>query len=132
MSVYEKAKEKLLNAPEWKKQLTDELLKPKRNRFPRRSVYASGVDEIWTADLADFHRYARQNKGFKFILVVVDVFSRYAWARPLKTKSGINMVEALQSIFQTEGPPETLDRSRNRILQCQRPSADEWCTVPQS
>ena len=108
MSVFDKAKRQRLDAPEWKKTLASELLKPKRNRFPRRSVYSSGVDEIWTADLLDIHRYARENKGYKYILVVVDVFSRYAWARPLKTKTGVNVSEALQDIFQTGRTPRKL------------------------
>ena len=108
MSVFDKAKRQRLDAPEWKKTLASELLKPKRNHFPRRSVYSSGVDEIWTADLLDIHRYARENKGYKYILVVVDVFSRYAWARPLKTKTGVNVSEALQDIFQTGRTPRKL------------------------
>ena len=70
MSVYEEAKRKRLNAPEWKKTLVKELLKPKLKRFKRRHVSSLGVDRIWTADLADMQKYARQNKGFKYILVV--------------------------------------------------------------
>ena len=89
--------------PPWKKQLAKELLKPKRNRFPRRNVHSKAVDEIWTADLVDMHRYASVNKGYKYILVVVDVFSRYAFARPLKAKTGANTAEALRDIFQSSG-----------------------------
>ena len=70
--VYEKAKRRRADAPDWKKQLTKELLKPKRRRFRRRKVLASGgVDSIWTADLLDIHQYAHQNKGYKFILIVL-------------------------------------------------------------
>lgn len=108
MSVYEKAKEKRLGAPEWKKQLTRELLRPKRNRFPRRSVYAKNVDEIWTADLIDVHRFARVNRGYKYILVVLDVFSRFAWARPLKTKTGAEVANAFRDIFQVGRTPAKL------------------------
>ena len=106
--VHAKAKRKRQNAPQWKLQLTQELLKPKRNRFKRRSVYSSGVDSIWTADLMDVHRYARQNKGYKYILVCLDVFSRYAWARPLKTKTGIEVAEALKDIFKGGRTPDKL------------------------
>ena len=104
MSVFDKAKRRRLDAPEWKKQLTSELLKPKRNNFTRRSVHSSGVDEIWTADLLDIHRYARENKGYKYILVVVDVFSRFAWARPLKSKTGASVSDAFQDIFSERTP----------------------------
>ena len=99
MSSYEKAKRKRLNAPEWKKTLAKELLKPRIKRFKRRHVTSLGVDRIWTADLADFHKYARQNKGYKYILVVLDVFSRYAWARPLKDKTGVSVTQAFKDIF---------------------------------
>ena len=50
MSVYEKAKEKRATAPTWKKELTKELLKPKRKRFPRRRIFSPNVDHIWTMD----------------------------------------------------------------------------------
>ena len=108
MSVYDRATVKRLGAPEWKKQLTNELLRPKRNRFQRRSVYARNVDEIWTADLMDVHRFARVNRGYKYILVVLDVFSRFAWARPLKTKTGAEVANALQDIFQKGRIPAKL------------------------
>ena len=101
MSVYERAKEKRIGAPEWKKQLASELLRPKRNRFPRRPVYGNKVDEIWTADLMDVHRFARVNKGYKYILVVLDVFSRFAWARPLKINTGVETAAAFRDIFRS-------------------------------
>ena len=101
MSVYETAREKRINAPEWKKQLTRELLKTKRNRFPRRRIFSPNVDYIWTMDLLDIHQYSHLNKGFNYILVVLDIFSRFAWARPLKSKSGNYVKDALQDIIET-------------------------------
>ena len=78
MSVYETAKEKRATAPTWKKELTKELLKPKRKRFPRRRIFSPNVDHIWTMDLLDIHQLSRQNKNYKYILVVLDIFSRFA------------------------------------------------------
>ena len=49
----------------------------------------------------DMHRYARQNKGYNYILIVLDVFSRYAFARPLKSKTGKETAAALEDIFET-------------------------------
>ena len=100
MSVYDKAKRKRLDAPEWQKQLATELLKEKRNSFPRRHVYSPDIDTIWTADLVDLQKYARTNKGYRYILVVLDVFSRYAWARPLKYKTGECVANAFNDILQ--------------------------------
>ena len=94
-----KAKDRRKNAPQWKKSLAKELLKQKKKRFPRRRVYSSKVDSILAADLVDVHRYAKQNKNNTFILVVIDVFSKKAWARGLKTKSGPNTAKALKDIL---------------------------------
>ena len=41
-------------------------------------------DEIWSADLVDMQAFSSFNKGFKYILTVIDVFSKYAWAVPIK------------------------------------------------
>ena len=95
--------EKYLNAPDWKKQLASELLQKPRKKFTRRSVYSPSLDSIWTADLLDIHGYATVNKGYKFILVILDVFSRYAWAKPLKNKTASEVANAFQSVFST-GP----------------------------
>ena len=103
MSVYETAKEKRATAPTWKKELTKELLKPKRKRFPRRRIFSPNVDHIWTMDLLDIHQLSRQNKNYKYILVVLDIFSRFAWARPLKDKTGLGVEKALQDIITTSG-----------------------------
>ena len=98
-TVYETAKRRRLDAPEWKKQLAQELLKPKRNRFDRRHIYSPSIDDTWTMDLADFEKYTRVNKGYRYILVVLDVFSRYAWARPLKRKTGVEVADAFKDIL---------------------------------
>ena len=99
-----KRKKGELNVQNGKKQLAKELLKTKRRRFAHRKVFATNVDSIWTADLLDIHQYARQNKGYKFILVVLDIFSRYARARPLKDKTGSNVASALQEIMTQTRP----------------------------
>lgn len=126
MSVYQKAKRRRLDAPQWKKTLVKELLRPKLKRFARRKVYSKGVDEIWTADLADFSQYSRQNRGYKFILVVLDVFSRYAWARPLKNKTGVQVTQAFEDIFKDGNKPiklwtdrgtEFLNTNMSRMLE---------------
>ena len=103
MDVYEKAKTRRRDAPAWKKQLVKELLKPKKHRFMRRKIFSPSVDDLWTADLADVHKYSRQNRGYNFILVVLDVFSRYAWARPLKNKTGVQCADAFDDILTKSG-----------------------------
>ena len=95
---------------EWTDELTDELHKPVRRKFRKRTVYAQGVDEIWAADLVDMQYYSIANKGFKYILMIIDVFSKYGWAIPIKNKSGPEIVRAFTELWDNEGqnPPKFL------------------------
>ena len=100
--------EKYDNAPEWKKKLANELQKPMRKKFLRRSVYSPGVDNTWTADLAFFDKLASVNKGYKYILVVIDIFSRFAWCKALKDKTGKEVCRAFKEIFDTGVKPKKI------------------------
>ena len=80
-------------------QLADELHKPIIRKFKKRKVYSSFRDNIWGADLADMQLLSKFNKGFRFLLCVIDVFSKYAWVVPLKDKIGISIVNAFQIIL---------------------------------
>ena len=92
-----------MSAEAWKKELAKELLRPKLHRFPRRKIFSPNVDRIWTMDLMVVEKYSKQNKNYKYILVVLDIFSRFAWARPLKTKTGKEVTDALRDIFTKSG-----------------------------
>ena len=52
----------------------------------KRTVYSSFRDNIWGVDLADMQLLSKFNKGFRFLLCVIDIFSKYAWVIPLKDK----------------------------------------------
>ena len=67
-------------------QLAEELHKPIIRKFEKRKVYSSFRDNIWGADLADMQLISKFNKGFRFLLCVIDIFSKYAWVIPLKDK----------------------------------------------
>ena len=71
---------------DWSNQLANELHKPVRRRFDKRTVFAKQVDDICTADLVDMSSFSRSNKGYKYLLIVTDVLSKYGWIVPLKTK----------------------------------------------
>ena len=83
--------------------LAKELHKPIIENFKRRKVYSSFKDNIWGADLADMSLISKFNKGIKYLLCVIDLFSRYAWVIPLKNKKGGSIVEGFQSIFKNLG-----------------------------
>ena len=80
-------------------QLTKELHKPIIKKFEKRMVHAAFKDNIWGADLADMQLLSRYNKGIRFLLYVIDIFSKYTWVVPLKDKKGISIVKAFQSIL---------------------------------
>ena len=80
-------------------QLPNELHKPIIRKFEKRKVYSTFKDNIWGTDLADMQLLSKYNKGIRFLLCVIDIFSKYAWVVPLKDKKGISIVKAFQSIL---------------------------------
>ena len=68
--------------------------------------------------------FSNFNNGIKYLLTVIDVFSRYGWMVPLKTKTGLEVANALKNIFQQKKIKETLDRSWKGVLQQARPRTD--------
>ncbi len=77
------------------------LHKPITRKYKRRKVTTSGNEYQIQADLIDMQHLKKENKGYKFILTAIDVFSRYAWAYPLKSKKGNEVASVLKRIFQT-------------------------------
>ena len=80
-------------------QLAEKLHKSIIRKFEKRKVYAAFKDNIWGADLADMQLLSRYNKGIRFLLFVIDIFSKYAWVVPLKDKKGVSIVTTFQSIL---------------------------------
>ena len=77
-------------------QLAEELHKPIIRKFKKRKVYSVFKDNIWGADLADMQLISKFNKGFRFLLCVIDIFSKYAWVVPLKDKKSLSIVMHFQ------------------------------------
>ena len=67
-------------------QLAEELHKPIIRKFEKRKVHAAFKDNIWDADLADMQILSKYNKGIRFLLCVLDIFSKYAWVVSFKIK----------------------------------------------
>ena len=76
--------------------------------FRKRRVVVNGVDEIWAADLIDMQSFAKCNGGIKYLLTVIDVFSKYGWIVPLKSKTGAEVAEAFNTIFKEGRRPGKL------------------------
>ena len=62
-------------------------------------MYSSFRDNVWGADLADMQLLSKFNKGFRFLLCVINIYSKYAWIIPLKDKKGVSLVDAFQKIL---------------------------------
>ena len=80
-------------------QLAEELHEPIIRKFKKRKVYSIFKDNIWGVDSADMQLLSIYNKGIRFLLCVIDIFSKYAWVLPLKDKKGISIVKAFQIIL---------------------------------
>ena len=79
--------------------LADELHKPVIKKFNKRKVYSQFKDNIWGVDLADMQSLSRKNKGIKYLLCAIDLFSKYAFVVPSKDKKGISIVNAFDKII---------------------------------
>ena len=88
----------------WNEKLADDLHKPIKRKFPRRSVIVFSKDGIWSTDLADMQAFSSFNKGFKYILTVIDVFSKHAWAIPIKDKTAISVTKAFEKMISDRIP----------------------------
>jgi hypothetical protein len=94
-------------------QITYTLHKPKRRQFQRNPIVVSGIDKQWQADLVDMQHFAKNNDNYKYLLTVIDVFSKYAFAVPLKVKTGEVTAAALDKIFEKRRP-DTLQTDKGR------------------
>ena len=70
------------------------LHKPARRRYKRSRVIVPGINAQFQADLVDLQNLSRYNKGYKYLLTCIDIFSKYAFVLPLKTKQGQELVKA--------------------------------------
>ena len=66
--------------------LNQKLNKPVINKFPRKKIIVNYIDEIHSCDLFDMVNYSRMNEGYKYIFINIDIFSKYAWSFPIKSK----------------------------------------------
>ena len=84
--------------------LSEELNKPVINKFPRKKIIVNHIDEIHSCDLVDMQKYSRINKGYKYIFTNIDIFSKYSWAFPLKSKKISDIKQCFQKIFKERKP----------------------------
>ena len=84
--------------------LSNELNKPVINKFERKKVIVNHIEEIHSCDLVDMVKYSGVNIGYKYIFTNIDIFSKYAYAFPLKTKTVKEIKSCFQKIFKERKP----------------------------
>ena len=120
-AVKEKAKSKISRkqVQDWlSQQDVYTLHKPARRHYKRSRVIVSGIDAQFQADPVDVQNLSRYNKGYKYLLTCIDIFSKNAWVVPLKTKQGQELVKAFRKPdkLQTDQGTELLNRVFQKFL----------------
>ena len=90
-----------------KKEVAKEIFSPVIKKFPRIQIQTHYKDECWSIDLIDMSSLSKCNKNYKFIFTIIDNHTKYAWAIPLKDKSGKSTTTAFKKLLET--------RKKNRI-----------------
>ena len=93
---------------DWSQQLADELHEPITRNFSKRTVISNGIDKIWAADLVEMQKFSKWNKGIKYLLMVIDVFSKCGWITPLIDKKTETVSLAFNEIFKSKRKPTML------------------------
>ncbi len=83
-----------------KREIAEELHAPARRNYSRRRVSLRGFKDLFQADLVEMIPYEKENSGYRYMLTVVDTFSKYAWARPVLKKDSRNVTNAMRDILQ--------------------------------
>lgn len=103
--LFEAAKEikndiNLADVKQWlSEQLTYTLHKRAIRNFKRNKILVERINQQFEADLVDMKEFKNQNSGFNYILTVIDCFSKYAFAIPIKTKNSKSIIEAFKRVF---------------------------------
>lgn len=91
-----------------RRQIVNEIHASARKNFPRRRVIMKGIDDLWQADLVEMGNYSTINKGYRYMLTVIDTFSKYAWAEAIKSKNAVEVSKAFKNILGMGRVPKNL------------------------
>src|SRR5580704_1300616 len=83
--------------------LSEELQKPIKRKYQRKHVDVWQIDDVWGCDLVDMREWEKQNKGYKYMLNVIDVFTKFAWSIPMKDNTGKTTLECFRIIVKETG-----------------------------
>ncbi len=118
--LYNKVKNKGITRAQVKEFLRNQdaytLHKPIRKKFARNRTIVGGIDHQWQADLADLNDITKYNDGYRYLLTVINCFSKFAWAIPLKKKDSSSLVEAFKTLLVQSHPrkPKRLQTDKGK------------------
>jgi len=93
-----------------KKNRSYNMHKQMKKNFKRNPIVAHYIDQQWQADLLFLPDLGQFNDGYKIVLICIDIVSRYAWAEPMKDKTGIETSRAFESILKTNAKGRKPDK----------------------
>ncbi|KAJ8915562.1 hypothetical protein NQ315_012446 [Exocentrus adspersus] len=101
-----------------KEDIVNELHKPARINFKRRSrTVIKGLNDLIQADLIDLISYSKENNGYKYVLIVINCFSKFVWTEPLINKSAQEVANAINKILQrSKKIPKNLQTDMDDIV----------------
>ena len=88
-------------------ELEEELYTPVTIKLQRRRVNVNVIHKIWAADLIDMQAFSKYNNGIKYLVTVIDIFSKFVWIVPLKRNTGQEVANAFSSILKERRPSNT-------------------------
>lgn len=109
-------KKTLLTSP------TYTLHTPAKHNFPRTKWMSGGIDQIWQVDLIDMRKFKYQNSHYEYVLTCIDIFSKKAWAIPIKKKTSNDTMKAFKTIFESDRIPNAifLDKGNEFKGECEQ------------
>lgn len=96
-----------------KEQVVQEIHRYARKNFQRRKYVMYGIGDTLQADLIEMQPYKKENRGHRYILIVIDIFSKMAYAEPLLDKTGEKTTQAMARILQRINQRDPHHRIRN-------------------
>ena len=115
----EPSQKKLVSKPQIKNWLQSQnsytFHYPRKFKYERNQLVVGGIDRTWQADLADFQNIARYNDNFKYVLVVIDVLSKFVFVVPIKNKTSKSIIFAFELILnKSERKPKQLQTDEGK------------------
>ena len=89
--------------------------KPPKKNYVTNKTDVYHIDDIWSLDILDLKDYGPgNNRGYRYVLVIIDNFSKFGWTIPLKNKNGQSIKDSLENILISSKRKPNIPRRRSR------------------